>query len=170
MSRIDSEGFDPAARTAVAPALLVTAGIDRLGSQRGEHPIELHIADDLPAAWVDPSQIERVIANLLDNASKYSPPNEPIAIIARLKDSTISIRIEDRGLGIPPGDIERIFEPFFREPTGGYPAKPGSGLGLAICRSIVRAQNGRIWAEQRAGGGAAFEFTLPIAARRRVQR
>jgi signal transduction histidine kinase len=75
----------------------------------------------------------------------------------------VGVRIEDRGLGIPPEHVERVFEPFFREPTAGYPAKPGTGLGLAICRSIVRAQQGRIWAEQRVGGGAAFVFTLPIA-------
>jgi signal transduction histidine kinase len=75
----------------------------------------------------------------------------------------VHLRIEDRGMGIPQEHVERIFEPFFREPTAGHPAKPGTGLGLAICRSIIRAQNGRIWAEQRAGTGAAFVFTLPIA-------
>jgi two-component system sensor histidine kinase KdpD len=82
---------------------------------------------------------------------------------ARLADPPVIMRIEDRGLGVPPEHLDRIFEPFFRAPIGGHPAKPGSGLGLAICRSIIRSQNGRIWAELRPGGGAAFVFVLPIA-------
>jgi two-component system sensor histidine kinase KdpD len=104
---------------------------------------------------------------VLENAAKYSPPGESIGVLGRVVDDMVSLRIEDRGLGIPAEHLARIFEPFFREPTGTYPSKPGSGLGLAICRSIVRAQGGRIWAEQRPGGGAAFEFTLPIAGSRR---
>jgi signal transduction histidine kinase len=163
MSRIDSGGLDPSARSAVAPSALVAAGIDRVGGSLGEHWLDVQLADDLPPVWVDPSQVERVIANLLDNAAKYSPPGEPIGIIGRLTGDLVSLRIEDRGLGIPPEHVERIFEPFFREPTGSHPAKPGTGLGLAICRSIIRAQNGRIWAEQRSGPGAAFVFTLPLA-------
>jgi two-component system sensor histidine kinase KdpD len=116
---------------------------------------------------VDASQVERVVANLLGNAAKYSPPGQPIGVIGRLAGEFVSIRIEDRGLGISPDHVERIFEPFFREPSGGYPAKPGTGLGLAICRTIIRAHDGRIWAEQRVGGGAAFVFTLPTSTRRR---
>lgn len=164
MSRIDSTGQDPAARTATQPELLVAAGVDRVRGLLGDHLLQIDIQPDLPAVWVDSSQVERVIANLLDNAVKYSPPSEPIGISARLAGEEVCLRIEDRGLGIPPEHVERIFEPFFREPTAGYPAKPGTGLGLAICRSIVRAQQGRIWAEQRPGGGAAFVFTLPAAA------
>lgn len=164
MSRIDSGALAPSARSALAPAALVAAGIDRVGGSLGDHGLDVQLADDLPPVWADASQVERVIANLLDNAAKYSPPGEPIGIIGRLTGDVVSVRIEDRGLGIPPEHVERVFEPFFREPTGGHPAKPGTGLGLAICRSIIRAQNGRIWAEQRAGGGAAFVFTLPVAA------
>src|SRR5262249_34879385 len=122
-------------------------------------------ADDLTPVWVDSSQVERVIANLLENAVKYSPPREPIGILARVTGNVVTFRVEDRGLGIPPEHAERVFEPFFREPAGGSPAKPGTGLGLAICRTIVRAHGGRIWAEQRPGGGAALVFTLPVAER-----
>jgi signal transduction histidine kinase len=164
MSRIDSTGQDPAARSATQPEMLVAAGVDRVRGSLGDHPLEIDIEHDLPAVWVDSSQVERVIANLLDNAVKYSPPAEPIGLSAHLAGDEVCLRIEDRGLGIPLAHVERIFEPFFREPTAGYPAKPGTGLGLAICRSIVRAQQGRIWAEQRPGGGAAFVFTLPVAA------
>jgi two-component system sensor histidine kinase KdpD len=134
-----------------------------MGGSLGDHALDIQLPDDLPPVWVDASQVERVIANLLDNSAKYSPPGRPIGVVGRLAGDAVSLRIEDRGLGIPPEHMERIFEPFFREPTAGYPAKPGTGLGLAICRSIIRAHDGRIWAEQRLGGGAAFVFTLPIA-------
>ena len=164
LSRIDSGGLDPTARTATPPTALLEAGVDRVRPSLGDHPLEIQVADDLPPVWVDASQVERVVANLLDNAAKYSPPTKPIGVIARLAGDAVVVRVEDRGLGIPPEHLERVFEPFFREPTDGYPATPGTGLGLAICRSIVRSHNGRIWAEQRQGGGAAFVFTLPVAA------
>jgi signal transduction histidine kinase len=164
MSRIDSGGVDASVRSATMPSALVTAGIERVGSSLGAHSLEIQVPEDLPPVLVDSSQVERVLANLLDNAAKYSPPGEPIGLVGRLAGDSVNLRVEDRGLGIPPEHLERVFEPFFREPTGGYPAKPGTGLGLAICRSIIRAQGGRIWAEQRAGGGAAFVFTLPVVA------
>jgi two-component system sensor histidine kinase KdpD len=116
---------------------------------------------NLPALWVEASQIERVIANLVDNATKYSPPESSVRILGRLLGSAIVLRVEDEGLGIPPRDLERIFEPFFRETGGGWPAKPGTGLGLAVCRGIVEAHGGQIRAENRAERGAAFVVTLP---------
>jgi two-component system sensor histidine kinase KdpD len=105
-----------------------------------------------------------VIANLVDNAAKYSPPTSPIRISVRFSRAAITVRVEDRGLGIPSEHMERIFEPFVREPAGGLPVQRGSGLGLSICRGIIRAHGGRIWAENREGGGAALAFTLPIRA------
>jgi signal transduction histidine kinase len=163
-SRIDSGGLDPLARTVTSPAALVESGVDRVGTSLGDHQLELQLPDDLPPVLVEASQVERVIANLLDNAAKYSPPFEPIGITGRLTGDYVTLRIEDRGPGIPPEHLDRVFEPFFREPPQGYPVKPGTGLGLAICRSIIRSQNGRIWAEQRQGGGAALVFTLPVVA------
>jgi len=163
LSRIDSGGLDPAQRRPVAPVSLVAAGIDRVRTSFPDRRLELHVAPELPAVLADASQVERVVANLLDNAAKYSPQSEPITIEAHIDGRFVVFRIEDRGLGVPPEHAERIFEPFFREPTGAYPAKPGTGLGLAICRSIIRSQRGRIWTEQRPGGGAVMAFTLPMA-------
>lgn len=163
MSHINSAGLDLTERAVISPATLVAAGVDRLGASLGDHVLDIQLPDDLPAVWADASQVERVIANLLDNAAKYSPPGEPISVTAKLVGHALQLRVEDRGLGIPPDHVEQIFEPFFREPPAGYPAKPGSGLGLAICRGLIRAQNGQIWAEPRKVGGASLVFTLPVA-------
>jgi signal transduction histidine kinase len=163
LSRIDSGGFDPTQRQATDVAALVQSGVNRVRSSLGQRALEIQVPTELPPVWADASQVERVIANLLDNAAKYSPTTEPIGIAAKLTGTFVAFRVEDRGLGIPAEHLERIFEPFFREPTGSYPAKPGTGLGLPICRSIIRSQRGRIWAAQRVGGGAVLAFTLPIA-------
>lgn len=164
LSRIDLGGLDKMQRLPTFPVVLVAGGIDRVQPTLDDRPLDIQIPTDLPQVWADASYIERVIANLLDNAAKYSPPNEPIAIVASISGRFVLFRVEDRGLGIPLEHLDRIFEPFFREPTGPYPRKPGTGLGLAICRSIIRSHRGRIWAEQRPGGGAVLSFTLPIAA------
>jgi two-component system sensor histidine kinase KdpD len=103
--------------------------------------------------------IEQVLANLLENAAKYSPPGSQIDLSARADSGEVVVEVADRGQGIPGGEEERIFEKFYR-------AKPvtvgGAGLGLAICRAIIEAHSGRIWASNRPGGGAAFRFTLPL--------
>jgi signal transduction histidine kinase/PAS domain-containing protein len=164
MSRIESSGLDPTALAPTSARSLIEGGVDRMRGSLGNHPLQIKLPDDLPSVMVDESQIERVIANLLENAAKYSPPDELIEVTGLVDGTAINLRIEDRGLGVPPEHVERIFEPFFREPaSSGYPVKPGSGLGLAICRSIIRAHDGQIWAEQRPGGGAALVFSLPVA-------
>jgi two-component system sensor histidine kinase KdpD len=100
-----------------------------------------------------------VFINLLENAVKYTPPGTLIEIGASATDGEITVEVADRGPGLPPGDVERAFEKFYR---GAPDVARGAGLGLAICRAIVEAHGGRIWAENRVGGGVAFRFTLPI--------
>jgi two-component system sensor histidine kinase KdpD len=163
LSRIDAGGMDPTRRRPCSPETLIAAGIDRVRASIAHRQIDVQLAPELAAVSADASQIERVLANLLDNAAKYSPPEQPIAIVARNSGRFVVFRVEDRGLGIPAADVERIFEPYFREPTGAYPAKPGTGLGLAICRTIIHSHRGRIWAEARPGGGAVIAFSVPIA-------
>jgi two-component system sensor histidine kinase KdpD len=96
--------------------------------------------------------------NLLDNAIKYTPEGTPFELSAEVKGDDVLIEFADRGPGIQPGDEERIFEKFVRRATVGG----GIGLGLTICRAIVNAHGGRIWAENRPGGGSIFRFTIPI--------
>jgi two-component system sensor histidine kinase KdpD len=101
-----------------------------------------------------------VLANLLDNAAKYTPAGTQVRIHAQAQDSTVKVTVEDAGPGLPSGERERLFDKFQRGKPEGIIV--GAGLGLAICRAIVRAHGGDITAGERPGGGARFEFTLPI--------
>jgi two-component system sensor histidine kinase KdpD len=97
--------------------------------------------------------------NLLENAAKYAPNGSVIELSASAGDREVVVEIADRGQGIPAGDELRIFDKFYRA----KPAREGGvGLGLTICRGIIEAHGGRIWAENRSGGGAVFRFALPL--------
>jgi len=114
---------------------------------------------DLPLVNIDSGAIEQVLVNLLDNAVEYTPPGTPVEITGRATEHEVIIGVTDRGPGLPAGTEQRVFEKFFRVRPG--EGRRGIGLGLAICRSIVEAHGGKICAENREGGGAAFRFTLP---------
>jgi two-component system sensor histidine kinase KdpD len=98
-----------------------------------------------------------VLVNLLDNADKYSPAGSPIEVAARELGGTVEVCVRDRGPGLPVGERGRLFEKFFQ---GSNARRGGVGLGLAICRTIVEAHGGKIWVEDRPGGGTIFRFTL----------
>lgn len=131
----------------------------RLDSLLDQHPLKTRIPDDLPLVHIDSILIEQVLVNLLENAIKYTPAGSPIDISAWADDGAVVVEVVDRGPGLPAGDETRIFEKFYR----GRPTTTGGvGLGLAICQAIVQAHGGRIWAENRSGGGAVFRFILPL--------
>jgi two-component system sensor histidine kinase KdpD len=132
--------------------------LDRLSDRLKGRSLSADLPEDLPLILFDPLLIEQVLMNLLDNALKYSPQGTPIELSATVMGNEVLVEIADRGPGIPPGNEERIFEKFVRgSATGG-----GIGLGLTICRAIIAAHEGRIWAEDRPGGGAIFRFALPL--------
>jgi two-component system sensor histidine kinase KdpD len=138
----------------------VGAALLRLGDRLADHPTEVRLPPDLPLVPLDPVLIEQVMMNLLENAIRYTPPGSPIEITARAEASELVVSVADRGPGIEPGEDVRIFDKFYRGRGERVPG--GVGLGLAICRGIVTAHGGRIWAENRPGGGAVFSFTLPV--------
>ena len=131
----------------------------RLDHVLQHHPLKTRIPDNLPLVPIDGILIEQVLVNLLENAIKYTPVDTPIDLSAWAEDKEIIVEVADRGTGLKQGDEKRIFEKFYRaRPT----TTGGVGLGLAICRAIIEAHGGRIWAANRAGGGAVFRFTLPL--------
>jgi two-component system sensor histidine kinase KdpD len=114
----------------------------------------------LPPVRIDAVLVGQVLVNLLENAVKYSPPGSPLCVAAEpASEGDVQVSVADRGPGIRAGHETRIFEKFERSSTDG--SAGGVGLGLAICRAIVIAHGGRIWVEERPGGGALFKLTLP---------
>jgi two-component system sensor histidine kinase KdpD len=131
------------------------ARLDRLLAGRR---IETVLAADLPLVSIDAVLVESVLVNLLENAAKYTPPGSPLRIAATVETGAVRVEIADEGPGLPPDAEQRVFEKFYRGPSGRH----GFGLGLAICRAIVAAHGGRIWAQNRTPRGTTFSFTLPV--------
>ncbi len=125
-----------------------------------DHPVTVKLPRDLPLVEIDSLLIERVFANLLENAVKYTPPGTPIEISAVARTNELVVTVSDQGHGIPAGEEQRIFEKFHRVASEGN--QGGAGLGLTICRAIVEAHGGRMWADNLPSGGAAFYFALPL--------
>jgi K+-sensing histidine kinase KdpD len=136
---------------------VVAAAVEDLG-ERGAL-VRVSLENDLPFVRADAAQLERAIANLLDNAVRFSA-GEQALVRARALGDRLAIRVVDRGPGIPHGDIERIFEPFYQ----GAEDRPreGSGLGLAIVRGLVEVNGGRVWAESTPGEGTTFVVEMPL--------
>jgi two-component system sensor histidine kinase KdpD len=139
---------------------VVGVALLRLEEQLQDHPVTTSLPPDLPLAPIDEILLEQVFVNLLENAAKYTPPGTAIEIGAEARAEEVVMWVGDRGPGLPPGEEERVFDKFHRAS-----AVPGAGvgLGLAIARGIINAHGGRMWAENRAGGGTIFRFTIPIA-------
>jgi two-component system sensor histidine kinase KdpD len=123
-------------------------------------PLAVRLPDGVPLVWVDAVLLQQVLANLLDNAAKYTPPGSPIDIAAELSPQALAISVADRGPGIPAGMEQRLFDKFCR--LQAEDAQSGVGLGLAICRAVVQAHGGGIRAENRPGGGTLFTLVLPM--------
>jgi two-component system, OmpR family, sensor histidine kinase KdpD len=140
----------------------VGAACARLERQLAGRQLSIAMAPDLPMVPADGVLLEQVIFNLLENATKYTPPGSPLEIAARRSESAVLVEVADRGPGLGEDEAERIFEKFYRGQSHG--SAGGAGLGLSICRGIVLAHGGRIWAGNRPGGGAVFSFTLPLDA------
>jgi two-component system sensor histidine kinase KdpD len=131
-----------------------------LAAQPDPAEVRLRIDPRLPAVHADFVQVERALANLLENAVRYSK-GEPVTIRAVPAGDRVIIRVIDRGPGIPKSEGDRIFEPFYRSPGQSCDSHTGSGLGLAIAKGFVEAGGGSIWVESTAGQGSAFVVDLP---------
>lgn len=114
--------------------------------------------------WVDGDRILQTLTNLLDNAIKFSPSESTIRVKAQLQDSRVRISVMDKGRGIPPQMLERIFDRFQQIDASDSREKGGTGLGLAIAKMIIEQHGGNIWADSNGGNGSTFHFTVPLAA------
>jgi two-component system sensor histidine kinase KdpD len=139
---------------------LLNVTVNRLRKYIGNREVVMDIDPDLPLTKLDFVVMEQVLSNLLMNAAKYSPEGSRIRLAARTEGEEMLILVQDRGPGIPVGQLGRIFDKFYR--IQGSPGG-GAGLGLSICKGLVEAHGGTITAENRATGGARFIVRLPLA-------
>jgi two-component system sensor histidine kinase KdpD len=139
----------------------IGTALESLKDRLGKRVVRINIPEAFPFVPMDFVLIVQVLVNLIDNALKYSSPDAPIEIAARLEGDQAQVRVSDCGPGVPPADLERIFEKFYRGKQAANIS--GTGLGLAISRGIVEAHGGRCWAENRPRGGLELVFTLPLA-------
>jgi two-component system, OmpR family, sensor histidine kinase KdpD len=162
LSRIHAGAVRPAIELNTVDDLIGAALRRAHGAARG-HEIAVDVPQDgLLVGRFDFSQSLRIVVNLVENALKYSPPDQPVTIRARRSGPVLTIGVLDHGPGIPAAERERIFEPFYRPPAT-PPDVRGTGLGLSIARGLAEAQGGTVRWEPRDGGGSAFVLELPAA-------
>jgi signal transduction histidine kinase len=125
--------------------------------------VELSVAADLPEVEVDREAIGQAVANLIDNAIKYSGDDRALSVESRVEDGELLIAVVDRGIGIPAAEQARIFEKFYRVGRSDTQGRRGSGVGLALVRHIVEAHGGRVTVESAPGVGSRFTVRLPLA-------
>ncbi|HEY7063792.1 MAG TPA: ATP-binding protein [Chloroflexota bacterium] len=140
---------------------LVDDVVGRLRPLTAGHGVVVSVPENLPPIYLDYVEIDQVLSNLIENAVKYTPPGAPIEITVRQDPGAVRVIVTDRGPGIPEAALPRLFDSFYRVDEGG-PRPQGQGVGLAVARGLIEAHGGRIWATNRAGGGATFTFTLPL--------
>lgn len=143
-------------------SVLVDEVLGRLRPLTRQHTVAVRIPEELPPVQLGYVEIDQVLSNLVENATKYAPAGTEIRISAARDGNNLRVEVSDQGPGIPPVALSRLFEPFYRV-KGEGPQPRGSGLGLGVAKGLVEAHGGRIWAENRQAGGASFVFTLPMA-------
>src|SRR5262249_7301695 len=141
---------------------IVGSALRRAARILAQHKVEVEISTDLPMIQLDPVLFEQVLFNLLDNAAKYAPAGTTIGIHAWHENDSIRLQVLDEGDGIPPGELEHIFDKFYRVHKADT-VRAGTGLGLAISRGFVEAMRGTITAANRTDrSGAVFTIGLPV--------
>lgn len=162
MTRLESGAIRPRA-DAVDLSEVVGSALERVGRILAGHRVTMDLAADLPMVEIDAVLFEQALFNLLDNAGKYAPAGSLITVRARAEPGRVRVEVLDEGDGIPPEDVERIFDKFYRVHAQDR-QRAGTGLGLAICRGFVEAMGGTIAAANRRDrSGAVFTLTLPEA-------
>src|SRR5262249_25422639 len=163
MTRLESVALLPRVEP-VDLSDIVGSALERAKKILGAHKVEIDLVGPLPLLRLDPVLFEQVLFNLLDNAAKYAPAGSLVRVQARREGAVVRLQVIDEGPGIPPSDIDRIFDKFYRIRAADR-QRAGTGLGLAVCRGFVEAMGGGIVAATGRGrGGAVFAITLRVAA------
>jgi PAS domain S-box-containing protein len=141
---------------------LVSAAVEEMGASMHHRQVSFDIPEDLPLVPMDFGLITHVFINLFSNALRYSPYDQPVEVRGRIVDDQLEVLVVDRGVGVPPDDLGRVFDKFYRARELG--SSNGLGLGLAICKAFVEAHGGRISLENNPLGGAIARFVIPLRA------
>ena len=167
LSKIESGAAAPV-RLPLRPSVLVREATDSMRLQLESKGVRLKVdaPPDLPPVFADRDQVERVIVNLVTNASRATSAGGSISVTASHLGSDVLFSVADTGTGIPRDYLARVFEPFIQVPNA--PAG-GSGLGLTISKRIVEAHGGQLTAQSEPGKGSTFSFSIPIADGRSAQ-
>ena len=144
-----------------APILLADLVGDALGGvDLGERSVTVAVAPGA-SAWADHKRMHRVLANLLSNVARYTPPTSELSVTGGVDGGSAWVEVADRGPGVAPESLDRLFDPFFREETSRSRRTGGLGLGLMLCRQIAEAHGGHITARNRVGGGLVVRLVVP---------
>lgn len=142
---------------------VVAATVERIKRLLSTHRFIIDLPRNLPPVYADQVRLERILYNLLENATKYSPNRDEIRVFARPEANQLVIGVSDHGIGIPPREQTELFKPFHQLKQSGPHRTKGAGLGLLVCRRLVEAHGGRIWVESEGkDNGSTFLFTLPV--------
>lgn len=147
-------GLVPVGLDEIVPAALHSIGAD-------EHTVEVDVPESLPRVLADPGLLERALANVIENAVRFSPADVPARVTAGAVDGVVDVRVSDRGVGVPEGERDRIFVPFQR--LGDSNVSEGVGLGLAVARGFIEAMGGEVEVEDTPGGGLTIVLRLRTA-------
>jgi len=142
---------------------LVQRAVNETASAGDGQRFRFTAPQDFPNVLGDEDRHWQVLTNLLSNAAKFSPADEPIVVGLSCIDDSVQVAVTDRGIGIATDDLSKLFEKFGRVGNPAVSKVPGNGLGLYICKTMVEAQGGRIWCESSPGRGSTFTFTIPVA-------
>jgi len=160
MTRVESGHLKPKLELTDIKTL-IDESVDRVQEELANHDLVIDIAPDIPQILLDFTLIEQALVNLLQNAAMYTPPGVRVRVIAKTEGPDLLLTVADRGPGLPPADLDRVFDKFYRASSS---VSGGTGLGLSICKGIVQAHGGTITVENRpTRGGARFTIRLPIA-------
>lgn len=141
---------------------IVTQVVEQTRARTTSRPISLPVGPGLPLVYADRDRTAEILANLLDNADKYSPRGEEVEVDIDADQENVLVSVRDHGSGISPENLPRLFEKFYRTDGSDSQTAYGYGLGLYVCRLLVEALDGHIWATNHPQGGAVFAFTLPL--------